>query len=147
MPQVLAFYFYWTALVQPPLATAVPHGTFSPAGGPPILQTSQRQLEACPEAPLPDSSVPHSPRSPFRLSSAYTSAVPSRRLLDCEPGGAPQRLWSPWEKQGAPVRGWPWAVLSREQCLTTLAGHPSLHSGPNIPLAYQALPAQVHAHN
>ena len=61
----LALYFYWTALVWPPLATAVLHCAFSPMAGPRALQTSQRKLEICPESLLPSTFVSHSTWSTF----------------------------------------------------------------------------------
>ena len=101
-----------------------------------------------PRGSLPNVSVPHSAQHSFLPKHCVYWAVLSPCVLGCKPlrarhsvSGAPRR------KQWAPLGGWPWAVLSREQCHTTLAGHPSLHSEPNTPLASQALPAQVRTHS
>ena len=120
----LALYFYWTALVWPPLATAVLHCAFSPMAGPRALQTSQRKLEICPESLLPQHLLHVSAKA---LRTRAPTFLPC--LLDCEPLGVRHSVsGAPVRKQRALLWGRPSAVLSRQHCHTILAVHPSLHS-------------------
>ena len=133
---------HWSSLLCPRLYPTAP----SPRGRASYPSDRPKATRSLPRGTPPGRLRPSQPTVPFRLSSAYTSAVPSRRLLGCEPGRAPQRLWSPGRKQG-PTPGVAMGSAEQRAAPHDPGWHPSLHPGPNTPLAHQALPAQAHTHN